>query len=273
LFKISVEEGLYVAGESHFSGLINNPNVDGAYELQVPLITRALLAFGTSCALKSGTSGGLSRGLDKGFDLADLERSESNVLRHQYLSGGTGIKYHFLFHATVASRHLIGLFTAGGSAKLYVVDGSRNRQQLPNPSRLYTDRVVKAEHKAFKYPDEMEFVTNYYPSEGGAIRQLVKDLQGLRHGLNVVALCSPFEHGYYIARSAVFQDFPVITFKMQKEEEASLMWLVNTSRRMIGQYLKLSSWIAGQVELAAHYDVPLGVSFSSNISAAAREER
>jgi DNA polymerase epsilon subunit 1 len=37
LFKLSVDEALFVEGESHFSSLINNPNVDGAFELQVCL--------------------------------------------------------------------------------------------------------------------------------------------------------------------------------------------------------------------------------------------
>lgn len=35
LFKITVTEDLYLSGESHFSHLINNPNVDAAYELNV----------------------------------------------------------------------------------------------------------------------------------------------------------------------------------------------------------------------------------------------
>jgi len=232
--------------------------------LQLPLIVRALLNFGTSCALKSGATGGLSRGLDKGFDLTDLERPEASVLRHRYLEDGKGIKYHFLFHATIASRHLIGLFSPNGPARIYVVDNARNRQQLPSPSKWYAEKVGKATARAFVYPEQLEFVTNYYPTEGGALRQLAKDLQSLRHGLNMVALCSPFEHAYYLARSSVFQDFPVITFKMPKEEEGSLMWLLNMSRRMCGMYLKLSSWIAEQVEIAAHYDVPLGVSLMNS---------
>lgn len=95
------------------------------------------------------------------------------------------------------------------------------------------------------------------------MRQLAKDLQSLRGGLNVVALCSPFEHAYYQARSAVFSDFPFITFNLGKDEDATLMWLLNTSRKMIMQYLKLSSWITQQIEVAAHYDVPVGVSVSN----------
>lgn len=264
LFRVQVDEGMFVEAESHFASLINNPDVDGAFELQVPLAVRALLNLGTSCALKTTAKGGLSRGLDKGFDLGDLERPGSSVLRHKYLSGGQGIKYHMLFHSTIASRHLIGLFSPFGPAKIYVVDGARNRQQLPNPSRFYTDKASKADSGVFAYPDEMEFVTNYYPTEGGAMRQLAKDLQSLRGGLNVVALCSPFEHAYYQARSAVFSDFPFITFNLGKDEDATLMWLLNTSRKMIMQYLKLSSWITQQIEVAAHYDVPVGVSVSSH---------
>jgi DNA polymerase epsilon subunit 1 len=226
----------------------------------VPLVVRALLGLGTACALKSGTLGGLNRGLDKGFELTELERPGASVIRHRYLNDGKGIRYHFLFHATIQSRHIIGLFSPSGPAKIHVVDGARNRQQLPNPARWYAERVDKATPGVFKYPEELDCEINYYPTEGGAMRQLVKDLQSIRSSLNVIALCSPFEHAYYQARHAVFSDFPFITIKTIKDEEASLMWLVNTARRMVVQYLRLSSWISSQIEIAAHYDVPVGVS-------------
>ena len=260
LFRLIVDEALFVEGESHFSSLINDPKVDGAYELQVPLLIRALLTLGSSCALKSSALGGLNRGLDKGFDLADLERPGASVLRHKYLDDGRGIQYHFLFHATIGSRHLIALFSPAESAKVYVVDGARNRQQLPNPARWYAERSSKVETGAFAYPDAMEFATAYYSSEGGAMRQLVKHLQATKRGLNVIALCSPFEHAYYQAKALVFSEFPFITFRAGKDEEASLMWLLQTSRKMVTQYLRLSSWIASQIDIAAHYDVPVGVS-------------
>lgn len=263
LFRLLVDEALFAEGESHFSSLVNNPKVDGAYELQIPLIVRALITLGTSCALKSSALGGLNRGLDKGFQLADLERPGSGLLRHKYLEGGRGIRYLFLFHATVRSRHLIALFTPLGPAKVYVVDGARNRQQLPDPARWYAERANKAETGAFTYPDEIEFATSYFPTEGGAMRQLAKDLQAIKHGLNVIALCSPFEHSYYQVRAPVVSDFPFITFRAAKDEAASLMWLLQISRKMINQYLRLSSWIATQINIAAHYDVPVGVSHRS----------
>ncbi|RXK36753.1 DNA polymerase epsilon catalytic subunit A [Tremella mesenterica] len=258
LFRLSVDEGLFLEGESHFSSLINNPNVDGAFELQVPLLVRALLNLGTACALRSTSTGGLSRGLDKGFDLNDLERPSTSVIRHKYLDGGRGIRYHMLFHATIASRHLIALFSPDSSTKVYVVDNARNRQQLPSPVRWYSERLSKAERGVFVYPEEMEFSTSYHPTENSAMKQLVKDLQNIKHGLNVIALCSSFEHSYYQVKHSIFSEFPFITFNVAKEEEPSLMWLVQTSRRMVNQYLKLSSWISSQIQVAAHYDVPLG---------------
>lgn len=262
LFKISVDESLFVEGESHFSSLINNPEVDGAYELQVPLLVRALLGLGTACALKTANLGGLNRGLDKGFDLKELERPGASVIRHKYLNDGKGLRYYFLFHATSNSRHLIALFPPSGNAKVYVIDAARNRQQLPSPDKWYADRIDKvAAQGAFKYPEELNSTVSYFPTEQGAIRQLAKDLQSVRTGLNVIALCSPFEHAYYQARHNVFSEFPVITVKPGKEEEPGLMWLVNTARRMIAQYLKLSFWLATQLEIAAHYDVPVGVSW------------
>lgn len=39
LYKVTVEERIFVEEESHFSSLINHPNVDGAYELQVSRVT------------------------------------------------------------------------------------------------------------------------------------------------------------------------------------------------------------------------------------------
>ncbi|KAL1407078.1 DNA polymerase epsilon catalytic subunit [Vanrija albida] len=259
LYRLMVDEALYVDGESHFSSLINNPNVDGAFELQVPLVLRALLNLGTACALKSGSLGGLSRGLDKGFDLVELERPGASVIRHRYLNGGRGLRYHLLFHATVNSRHLIALFSPVGPVKVYVVDNARNRQQLPNPARWYSELVNRVPPGgAFDYPEELQFAVTYLPTETGAMKQLAKDLQAIRSGLNVIALCSPFEHAYYQARHAVFSEFPFMTIKTVKDEEASLMWLVNTSKRMVVQYLRLSAWIAEQIDIASHYDVPVG---------------
>jgi DNA polymerase epsilon subunit 1 len=217
LFRLIVDEALYVEGESHFASLINSPNVDGAYELQVPLIVRALINLGTACGMRSSALGGLNKGLDKGFDLSDLERPASSVIRHQYLDDGKAIRYHLLFHATVGQRHLIGFFSPGSSAKVYVVDNSRSRQQLPNPSKWYEERVERAEKGIFSYPDEMEFATSYYTTEGGAMKQLVKDLQAVRKGLNVIALCSPFEHSYYQVKSAIFSEYPFITFKAPRD--------------------------------------------------------
>ncbi|WVN90957.1 DNA polymerase epsilon catalytic subunit A [Cryptococcus depauperatus CBS 7841] len=257
LYRLSVDEVLFMEGESHFASIINSPNVDGSFELQVPLVVRALLSFGTSCVLRPGILGGLNRGLDKGFELTDLERP-TNLSRRKYLNEGRDMRYHFLFHAAVGSRHIVGFFSPGADARIYLVDPARNRQQLPNPSKFYSDRVERIEKGVFSYPKELEFTTAYYSSEQSALKALSKDLAAIKSNQNVIALCSPFDYSYYQAKSSTFSNFPFVTYKLGKEEEPDLMWLLKTSRRMVGLYLRLSGWIKEQIEIASHYDIPIG---------------
>ncbi|ODN97119.1 DNA polymerase epsilon catalytic subunit A [Cryptococcus amylolentus CBS 6273] len=260
LFKLLVDEILFMEGESHFSSLIDSPKVEGAFELQVPLVVRALLSFGTSCTLRSGITGGLNRGLDKGFELSDLERPMMTS-RHKYLNEGREIQYHFLFHANVDTRHVIGLFSPGAAPRVYVVDRSRTRQNIPSMASFYAERLERlgrTEKGVFPYPEEIEIETTQHTTETSAFRALAKDLGALKRGLNVVALYSPFSHDYYQAKSSVFSDFPFITYRLGKDEEPGIMWQLNTVKRMVGLYLRLSGWLKEQIEIAAHFDVPIG---------------
>ena len=57
LFRITVDEDKFIEGESHFSNLINNPNVDGVYELQVSFETRPFFfSFGLFLRLELTSS-------------------------------------------------------------------------------------------------------------------------------------------------------------------------------------------------------------------------
>ncbi|KAL7418809.1 DNA polymerase epsilon catalytic subunit [Cryptotrichosporon argae] len=256
LFRIEVQEGVFVEGESHFSTLINNPDVDGAFELQVPLVVRALLGLGTAAALRSTALGGLHRGLDKGFDLADLERPGPSVIRHKYLDDGRHLRYHFLYHAATRQRQLIGLFEPSGF-KVYVVANNKDVDK-PNVERIYQSRVASARRGVFGYAADPEVVISTYASEGGAMRQIAKDLTAIRSGLNVIALCSTFDHSHYQNRHAVFSDFPLISYRSPRNEAIGPGWLDRMANNMVDRYLQLSSWMQSQIVVAAHYDVPLG---------------
>ncbi|KAG7092105.1 hypothetical protein E1B28_008481 [Marasmius oreades] len=51
LYKLAVHEDTYQEMGEHFIGLASDPNVDGVFELQIPLAVRALVKLGISQCL------------------------------------------------------------------------------------------------------------------------------------------------------------------------------------------------------------------------------
>jgi DNA polymerase epsilon subunit 1 len=277
LYKITVAEQIFVDGEAHFSSLINNPNVDGAYELQVPLAVRALLQFGSSCRLTSEAGGGLSLGLDKGFDIGDLESAGVSITRHHYLNDGKGMRYIYLHHSSSGPRQMFTICITGQEAKFYIVDAARNRPQLPNPKNLYADEISKMSEaeiasSLIDYPDNFVHSVAYFGNESAAVKAISKELANHRRGPNMIVLRSPLEKDHFLVKAPIFADFPIITAGQPSENDASpLMWLVTATKAVVRDYLGIGLWLASQIELASHYDVPLGVSqvaYTNEIQAA-----
>jgi DNA polymerase epsilon subunit 1 len=286
LYRITVDERLYLQGESHFSGLINNPNVDSVYELQVraaqhahpalgadlttmlqvPLVVRALLQFGTTCALDKTAKGGLNRGLDAGFDLHELERASTKLSRQPYLNNGRGIRFLFLYHSTHDSREILGLFAPDTTAKVVSIDGARTRQPIAHLPRFYAERFAKlpADHRkqgVLEYAADLEFAVSHHGTAQAGYRALNRELATFaaqRTQPTVLVVFSPRSQPELELRAPAVGDFPVIALPSGKESGSALMWLNHTTRRMIVAYLSMSARLKEHLELARHHDVPAG---------------
>lgn len=100
LMRLSTTEEDYVRDEPLYGELLNAPNVDGVYELQVPLVVRAILALGSSCVPDTGRGVTLNKGLDRHFELDDLKRESATLSRRRYLDRGQRLQYTYLYHTT-----------------------------------------------------------------------------------------------------------------------------------------------------------------------------
>ncbi|KAG0709100.1 hypothetical protein DFH29DRAFT_993934 [Suillus ampliporus] len=105
LYRISVKEDVYQEIQEHFMDLINDPNVDGMFERQVPLEMRALLKLGKTCTVDElGMT--LNCAQSSGVDLSQLDRASTSLSRRIYLDGGRSGKYIFLYHACSSTSHV-----------------------------------------------------------------------------------------------------------------------------------------------------------------------
>lgn len=270
LYKITVAEENYLEQESHFSAMLNHPNVEGVYEMQVPLDVRALSKLGSSCAMDRKSQNKLSRALDLGFNLEDLVKaSHSSYDKHQYLDSGKSIRHFFLYHASKDGRHVIGLFSPEGQLRVHIVDSAR-LQQLPNLATMYADRAASMKRKGivdeslFAYHDRLKGAeVKVHITAGRAFKAIARDLSNLRQahqGSAMLTIQSSRPQSYYeqMVGSAV-TEFPILTLPSNHLDGKlpALGWQLYSARRLINSYLRSSRWIDERIKLASHFDIPL----------------
>ncbi|GAA5968501.1 hypothetical protein JCM11641_007661 [Rhodosporidiobolus odoratus] len=278
LVRISTSEDAYIRDEPLFGELLNGPNVDGVYELQVPLITRALLRLGATCVPDTSRGVTINRGLDSYFSLEDLKPSETTLSRRRYLDRGRNLRYTYLFHITNDFRQVFGLFLPSGMLKVYVVERGKardvqgldkyyveqfRRRREAEEERHKADKSAKREAGVFEYPDKLSVVVAYPTSEDVALRALSRDLKDLANQKGMAALLvihSPKPRSYFDERVPACASFPFITIPSSKAENSfpsALSWQLPACRRMVQHFLRASVWIRERIELADRFDVPV----------------
>lgn len=273
LVRVSTLEEDYLEDEPVYGELLNGPEVDGVYELQVPLIVRALLRLGSSCIPDIARGITLNTGLDRHFDLDDLKKVGTTLSRRRYLDRGQKLRYTFLYHTTSDSRHVFGLFLPTGQALVYVVQKGNNRE-VPDLERYYADQLQKqnaveeAQDKServpgvFVYSKSLKVEVIFPKSEDVAVRALSRELVKLasqKSTSSLLVVQSPNPRAYFDERIPGTSGFPFLMIPSTKADNTfpALQWQAPSCRRMVHHYLKASIWIKERIDLADRFDVPV----------------
>lgn len=280
LTKISTSEEKYIEEEGRYAELLNGPNVDGVYELQIPLIVRALLTLGSSCVPDGSKGITIRQGLDDHFQLDHLRRPEVSLSRRRYLDRGQRLRYAYIFHATTGADQLIGLFLPDGSVKVHVVkppNGAKNvvagrvegdyKEQLES-MRKDSQPVPTANGKratqsgVFEYVASVKVDVLYHATEDIALRALSRELAALasqKQTSSMVVIHSPKSRAYFDNGVPAIAQFPFIVIQSSKADNTypALTFQVAAARRMVKHYLRASDWIKERIELADRFDVPV----------------
>jgi DNA polymerase epsilon subunit 1 len=233
---------------------------------QIPLVVRALLSLGVCCSVDKSVKGGLNRGLDKGFDLKDLEKASPTLSKRPYLNGGDGIRYLYLYHSSSSGRHLLGLFSPDQDAAVFSIDGARARQPITHLPAFYAERVGKlppnhGRHGVFGYERRLDFQVSYHGNEAAGFKALNRALATFasqRGQPTMLVVFSSQGQQFFEQRAPAVLDFPVVMLPSSPEAGSPLMWLGHTSRRMVVAYLAASDTLKHHMEVARHHDVPVG---------------
>ncbi|KAF9008656.1 DUF1744-domain-containing protein [Hymenopellis radicata] len=265
LYKIVVREDTYNTIQEHFIDLANDPNVDGVFEQQIPLVVRGLLKLGKSCAVEDAGMT-LNRGQTVGFDLNQLDRVNPTNSKRKYLQGDS-LKYIFLYHACSAKDplHVFATFLPTGAVKLHIVDPATRRQAIPRLESTYVDLKEQREAKfglgdSVSYPDALAFTTAYHTSDVIALKAISRELGLLEDKSYTVVISSSKDQSYYDRLVPKLAKFPVLSMTKARLPHTLdvFPWQTNVAKKMIFRYLGLGSWIDRMTALAEYYDVPIG---------------
>ncbi|KAG7095213.1 hypothetical protein E1B28_005988 [Marasmius oreades] len=266
LYKITVREDIYQEMREHFIDLASDPNVDGVFELQIPLVVRALMKLGRTCETRDITMS-LNRAQNVGFDLRQLDSPMTSATPRQYLSGGKGGHYVFLYHAFSAASplHVFALFFPTGAVKLHIVDPNTRRQPIPRLSETYIDlrnhqQQSYGKSRSINYPESREFNTTYHSTETTALKAVSREL-GLHENKScTVVLSSSKDDSYFDIHLPKLANFPVLSLSKAKSAHTLdvFPWQSHVARKMLARYLSLGSWLDRLHALAEYFDIPIG---------------
>ncbi|TFK70233.1 DUF1744-domain-containing protein [Pluteus cervinus] len=265
LYKISVREDVYDEIQEHFIDLTNDPNVDGVFEQQIPLVVRGYLKLGKTCIAEDSNLT-LGRARRDGIDLHQITQFTSSSSRHKYLDGGAAGNYVFLYHACSANNpiHVFAVFPPTGQVKLHLVDPATRRQPISRLEELYREllqkRVQNYSPSSLEYPPARQFDTVYHSSDVTALKAISRELGLLEDKSYILVISSSKDQSYFDRLVPKLSKFPILSMSKAKGPHTLdvFPWQTHVANKMLNRYLALGQWVDRMVALSSYYDIPIG---------------
>ncbi|KAH0609527.1 uncharacterized protein H6S33_013013 [Morchella sextelata] len=265
LSKLTVPEDTFIQEAKAFSIIFNHPSVEGVYETQVPLETRALLELGNNCTFDDTQIGVLGKGLEHGFELSTLK---AKVGTKPYLHESP-LEFGFLYHVIAGDRQIFGLFsTAKDEAHVLVYNTTRDAQNLPNMEKIYAEQFSRRYKEqnghwqtSFDYPETLRFDISYVNTKKKlqkGLSDLVKKVRSEESKPTVLVIQSS-QRRTLVESVPALNDFPILSLRSDASDSnlPPLGWQTFVAKRIVTRYLALGSWISDYMELARYGDVPI----------------
>jgi len=266
LFQLTMTEETYLHEAENVSLLCNHPSVEGVYERQLPLFVRAMLQVGNLCSFDESQKGVLGKGLEQGFDLSTLLRSQS---QSAYVQDPEAMGYLYFYHVAAGDRQVFVLIsTARSEAHVVVLNRTRDTQAMPNVDKIYAEQNQKRVQDAterttsiFEYQDQLHFKISQVTTKRKAyleIGEVVKKWRGEESKPTMLIMQSS-QHRQLVHDIRILKDYPVLCLQTEHAdtEMPPLGWQSFVMKRMIGHYMAVENWLAHLLELARYGDVPL----------------
>lgn len=268
LYKVTVSEKAFVDDATKYLRMFTAPEVEGTYELQVPLLQRGLIDLGNACTLASSSKISVADGFDRGFDLGDLAKVERPLSGRRYLESGTTLRYCVIYHFHCGSRHAMGIFFPETHGRIFLTDRAPS-PQIPNMQRYYEGASlsrsdeIKSNPGVFQYANSMRIEATNVANETQALKALNRELASMKGKQSasdcVIMIHSDNDFTYYDEGITSLSKFPVLMVHSNKTDNKfeAFGWQRYAGERMVQHFLRASLFIHERISQAEQFDVPL----------------
>ncbi|KAL8292541.1 hypothetical protein RQP46_001153 [Phenoliferia psychrophenolica] len=269
LLSVTTNEKKYVANHAAYGAILNDTNVDGVYEQEVPLVVRAFLRLGASCVPNVDKGATLTKGLDPdgGFVLDDLRPTETSLSRRRYLDRGQRLRYVYLIHVASDHRQIFGLFSSSGQTKIWVIQRGLEKG-VGGINEYYKAQLAKRKAAdrhdpgVFSYSDGLALEVVYSKEEDKVLKWINKEMLARaseRSTPSLLVIHSPQSRAHFDENLPAVGQVPSIMIQSSASDNdlPSLLWQTPAVKRMVDHYLRASGWIKERIELADRHDIPI----------------
>ena len=264
LYEYSVPESMFIEHQAQLMADLSTPDIEGIYELQMPLDFRAVVNLGCLAGVERSKAAQL-RGQDVDtFELSWLQFK--TLASYQYLETNS-YKYIYLYHHKSGNKAIWGLIIpAQKKGTVFVLDTVRSNQ-LPGLTNLYNserasyisrpDRPAVVPESDYSFDIKLETDVRQV---GRQLGRLVSSYLQEKRGPTILAVQSPLDLRTLAASIPQLTDIPVVPLHVADSDTLFnvLDWQRVGAKAMIKHYLKVDIYLASTIEQCRYFHCPAG---------------
>ena len=283
LYQVQLSESKFKRNEKTLSNFLTHPDLEGVYELGVPLLLRAVMELG--CVVKPSKAVIKERRRNKTpitepYRLDQLEMLSTT--KHEYIepkNNNYTYRRTYLFHSELDRRACVGLFVVDPirrnsetgetiddvttSVHVWLVDPTGNGAR-PNLKRVWKDYTGGRDGE-YHFP-KCKFTLGTVPNRSAALSSAGSKLGEILRSTktkNIPTLCqieSSLNKEDLLNRLPVLHEVPMVTMRSNTSDShyPALGWQNFAVQRMLQRFILANGWWEDRLEYARYAHVPVG---------------
>jgi DNA polymerase epsilon subunit 1 len=276
LYEIKLSESQFMRNEKELASFIAHPDVHGVYELQMPLIQRALIALGCAARVRKGYG---AIDTTRALPIENLEFLTATS--HPYLETASAtFRRKYIYHSQQDQRGIVAIFHLSESnselaeirgdnadltnalpvtatAQVWIVNPFKKGGNPPNVSSIY---------QTFKEHEDSS-CTFAKTSTVATMEQAMAELSALlrtyvaeRNGPTIITTQSPFAGATLLQKIPALRELPMVRMQGNDDDSSypALGWQSFATQRMVQRFNLFDRWWEDRLRCSRYAHLPIG---------------